>query len=206
MDSTRKCRWRKQEAIRVRKNRVTQGYIEKKYPEAYREALEFYEFLDKKYPDKKDLRRTNEFEWLKTGISGQVSKKYYERKKTTTTTTTTTVVDDRMQLVIPLMSKDRMDPPSSQPNTNASSSSQPQPEEQPQPETLPSGEVVETIIHSSTTLNDEILDQDMMATLNQKIPDHIIESIMADLRCDVDLEAFFQTDSSDINEEELMYQ
>ena len=98
MEGVRKCRWRKQEAIRVRKNRVTQGYIEKKYPEIYQEALEFYRFLDEKYPGKKDLRRTNEFEWVKTGISGQTARKYYTRKKTTTTTTT---VDDRMELIIP---------------------------------------------------------------------------------------------------------
>ena len=193
MDCARKCRWRKQEAIRVRKNRVTQGYIEKKYPEIYKEALEFYQFLDEKYPDKKDLRRTNEFEWVKTGISGQTAKKYYARRKTTTTTTTTTV-DDRMELIIPLMRKGSTNVGSSQPPTD----------EQPHAENVPSGEMAETVIDTTDTSNEEI--PGIMSTLNQEIPDHIIEGIMSELRGDSDLETFFQTINYDFNEEELICQ
>ena len=196
MDCARKCRWRKQEAIRVRKNRVTQGYIEKKHPEIYKEALEFYHFLDEKYPDKKDLRRTNEFEWLKTGISGQTAKKYYARKKTTTTTTTTTIVDDRMELIIPLMRKGSTNVESSQPPTD----------EQPHAEIVPYGEPAETVIDTTDTSNEEILDQEIMSTLNQEIPDHIIENIMTKLRSDPDLDTFFQTINDDFNGEELIYQ
>ena len=194
MDISRKCRWRKQEAIRVRKNRVTQGYIEKKHPEIYKEALEFYQFLDEKYPAKKDLRKTNEFEWVKTGISGQTVKKYYARKKTTRTTTTTTIVDDRMELIIPLMRKG---------STNAGSSQAPT-DEQPHTENVPSGELAETVIDTTDTSNEEI--HEIMPTLNQEIPDHIIEDIMTELQGDPYLETFFQTINDDFNEEELIYQ
>ena len=199
MDASRKCRWRKQEAERVRKNRVTQTYIEKKYPQIYQEAVEFYKFLDQKYPEKRDLRKTNEFEWIKTGISGETSKKYYGRKKTTrTTTTTTTVIDDRMELVIPLMRKDNTGAPSSQspagepPQTNETPA-----DEQPLGEIVPLGE-------TAIDISPEI--PEMMSTLNEEIPEHIIEGIMDELRGDPDFETFFSTISEDFAREELIYQ
>ena len=219
MDHARKNRWRRQEAERVRQNRVTQGYIEKKYPEIHKEALDFYQFLNEKYPEKKDLRRTNEFEWVKTGISGQTCKRYYTRKekKTTTTTTTTTIVNDRMELIIPLMRKD---------TTNAGSSvSQPQADEQPPAETLPSGETrsnngqvflepAEIVIDSTETLNEkipeqqiipslneEIPEQQIIPSLNEEIPEQIIERIMSELQNDPHLETFFQTIDYEFNEE-----
>ena len=179
MDPTRKCRWRKQEAERVRKDRVTQGYIAKKYPEIYKEAVEFYMFLNDKYPNKKDLRRTNEMEWLKTGISGEISKKYYSKRnktKTTTTTTTTTTVSDRMELVIPLMSKSS-DPSSSQ-------------VQQP-PVDQPCAEIVPQV---NVTPDNEI--PKIMAPVNEEIPDNIIQDIIEELQRDADMVNFF----SDLNE------
>ena len=186
MDKPRKCRWRKQEAERVRRNRVTQGYIEKKYPEIYQESLEFYEFLNKKYPDKKDLRRTNEYEWIKTGISGETSKKFYSRRKTmTTTTTTTTTLEDRMELVIPLMRKD------------SAGSSQPPADDQPPADEQPRTE-------QPTIDATDIEIPGIMSTLNQEIPDHIIEDIMTELRGDPDIDTFFSTLSDGFDQEELI--
>ena len=100
MDNARKNRWRRQEFIKVREQRVIAGYVEKKYPGVYKEAGEFYKFLNDKYPTKKDLRRTNEYEWIKTGISGETTRKFYKRNKRTTTAEEH---GDNMQLVIPLM-------------------------------------------------------------------------------------------------------
>ena len=207
MNYTRKKCWRKQEAERVRQNRVIQGYIEKKYPKIHKEALDFYQFLNETYPKKKDLRRTNEFEWLKTGISGQICKRYYTRKKknttttTTTSTTTTTIVNDRMELIIPLMRKD---------TTNAGSSVS-----QPQAETPPSGETrsnngqlfiepAEIVIDNTETLNEEIPEQQIIPSLNEEIPEHIINGIMSELQNDPYFETFFQTIDYEFNEEELI--
>ena len=196
MDSTRKCRWRHQEAERVRKNRVTQGYIEKKYPEIYNEALEFYGFLHNKYPNKKDLRRTNEYEWVKTGIPGESSKKYYSRNKTrTTTTTTTTTVSDRMELIIPLMSNDSV--PSSQ--VQQPPDSVPSLQVQQPPVNEQHAEMVPSVID---TTDNEI--PQIMATLNEEIPDHIIQDIMAELRSDPDMNKFFSDINEGFDEEELI--
>ena len=67
---------RRMEALKVRHDRVVVGYFEAKYPEAFKEAEQFYQHLDSLYPEKKDIRRTNEFAWLKTGFP----KKFYPRK------------------------------------------------------------------------------------------------------------------------------
>ena len=56
---------RREEALRVRQERVISGYVKHKHPEIYAYAIEFYDRLDNLYPDKKDLRTTNEYEMLK---------------------------------------------------------------------------------------------------------------------------------------------
>ena len=76
----RKNLWRRIEANKVREQRIITGYVSLKHPEVYKEAVEFYELLNEKYPGKKDLRKTNEYEWLKTGISGESMKKFYSQR------------------------------------------------------------------------------------------------------------------------------
>ena len=93
---------RRHEAANVRHNRVIVGYIELKHPETYKEAEEFYEQLNAKYPNKKDLRRTNEYEWLKSDFPEFKQRKYYLRKKKDSSEQAKIV--DNMELVIPLMS------------------------------------------------------------------------------------------------------
>ena len=66
----RKNIWRRMQTAKVRETRVITGYIEFKHPEVYKEAKEFYTELNNLYPGKKDLRKTNEFEWIKTGFPG----------------------------------------------------------------------------------------------------------------------------------------
>ena len=199
MDNQRKNRWRKQEFERVRRQRVINGYIEKKHPEIYKDAFEFYKFLDEKYPEKKDLRLANEFEWVKTGISGQTTRRFYTRKEKRTTTTTT-VVNDQMKLVIPLMTKT---------TTKAkSAASQPQAEpfindEQPPVETQlpvetqpndeqPPLEPAEIVIDSTTSFE---------PTLNEEIPDKIIKEIISGLENDPYLKDFFPTIDIEFDEE-----
>ena len=98
------------ERINVRYNRVITSYVEAKYPEIYKEAREFYQELDMLYPEKSDLRRTNEFLRVKTGSS---IKKYYNRvnyyqinKKDNSKRSKNRkqqINMDNMELVIPLM-------------------------------------------------------------------------------------------------------
>ena len=98
---------RRQEAANVRHNRVIVGYMELKHPEAYKEAEEFYEQLNTKYPNKKDLRRTNEYEWLKSEFPEFKQRKYYIRKSIAEKKKDNSKQDkivDNIELVIPLMS------------------------------------------------------------------------------------------------------
>ena len=89
-------------------------------------------------------------------------------------------------------------------NTNAEPSQPPTDEQH--TETVPHGELAETVTDTTDTLNEEILDQELMSTLNQEIPDHIIENILTELRGDPDLDTFFSTINDDFDEEELIYQ
>ena len=96
----RKNIWRREESERVREGRIITGYVKYKYPEVFSEARDFYEELNHLYPGKKDLRRTNEFEWLKTGTGTKQRKFYQRRKKDQKKKKQTT---DNMVLRIPLL-------------------------------------------------------------------------------------------------------
>ena len=65
-DNMHKVR-RRQEAIRVRQNRVIVTYIQHKHSKIYQEAMAFYDKLNALYPQKTDLRRTYEFQAFVTG-------------------------------------------------------------------------------------------------------------------------------------------
>ena len=209
MDNCRKNRWRRQEFVKVRQQRVITGYVEKKYPEVYKEATEFYNFLNDKYPDKKDLRRTNEYEWLKTGISGETTKKFYKRNKRTTTAKEH---GDGMQLVIPLMTYTGETSQSTlvndeQPHLAETAVN----EEQIQIETVVNDEqphlaetaVNEEQIQIETAVNEEqpliepaetvVGTSNFEPFVNEEIPDRIIREIMDNLQQDPYLEDFFST-------------
>ena len=53
---------RHKEAIRVKQNRVIEGYVFHKHPEIYKKAKALYTTLDSLYPRKYDLRKTQEYE------------------------------------------------------------------------------------------------------------------------------------------------
>ena len=46
-----------------------QAYIKEKYPEVYEEVGTFYNYINKRYPQKRDLRKTDEFNALKLGFT-----------------------------------------------------------------------------------------------------------------------------------------
>ena len=57
---------RTEEAKRRRLERVLTGYVKYIHPRIYQEAHQFYNNLHAAYPKKKDLRKTHEFQQLKT--------------------------------------------------------------------------------------------------------------------------------------------
>ena len=227
MDNSRKNRWRRAESARVREQRIISGYVELKYPEVYKEAAGFYNLLNEKYPTKNDLRKTNEYEWLKTDIPNEITKKYYKRKDYPNIKKRTTVdvqthnprkeCSDNMQLVIPLMESITTAAQESQSITKPAESGQEsqsitQPAEsgqesqsitQPSESPNESAAAVETTDeHPQVELAETIIDttNSFMPTLNDEIPDNILEEIMAGLRQDPYLEEFFSNIEIDIDE------
>ena len=201
MESTdRKNRWRRAEATRIREQRIITGYIELKHPEAYKEAASFYNLLNEKYPSKKDLRKTNEYEWLKAEIPGEITKKYYKRRKTYPSIKQNVFVEihnpsDNMQLIIPLM------------NHPAKTT------EPPVEQTVePPAESIDKVAEGETSerIQDTIIEEGEIiidASLNDEIPNDMIEEIINGLRQDPDLHSIFEDidiDESSPLEKELM--
>ena len=214
MDINRKNRWRRAESARVREQRIISGYVELKYPEVYKEAAGFYNMLNEKYPNKSDLRKTNEFEWLKTDIPNEITKKYYKRKNYPNIKKRTTVdmqthnpmkeCSDNMQLVIPLMERITKSVQESQSITKpAESGQESQSITKPAESPNESAAAVETTDeHPQIELAETIIDttNSFMPTLNDEIPDNILEEIMDGLRQDPYLEEFFTDIEIDIDE------
>ena len=206
----RKNRWRRAEAVRIREQRIITGYVEIKYPDIYKEAAGFYNLLNKKYPSKNDLRKTNEFELLKMDIPGEITKKYYKRRKEYPSIKKSVAVEshnprDNMQLIIPLMEH---------PTTSTEPSGQEPPVETPvesQDIAKAAGSQVEPadIVETVEMIQDTIIEEaeiiidgtnSFQPTLNDEIPNKIIEEIMDGLSQDPDLQSFFADIDIDIEE------
>ena len=106
---------RRAEAQRVREERIVSGYIKYKHPEMFQQAMEFYQYLDKLYPQKKDLRRTNEYQMIKDSNSRKI-RKYYCQKASVPGETPHEITDktpheitDNLVLRIPLMDSSNME-------------------------------------------------------------------------------------------------
>ena len=91
----------------IRKDKLITEYIHIKYPEIYNEANAFYQTLNNKFPDKKDLRKTDLFIFLKADIKNPPTQKEIETAQQTQKeieTAQQTQYEDNMVLKIPLMS------------------------------------------------------------------------------------------------------
>ena len=230
--NTLKNYWRRLEINRVKERRVICGYVEFKYPEIYKEAFEFYEFLNVKHPGKKDLRKTNEYEMLKSGVPTQTVKKYYKRKENKRKGNKK---DMDLELIIPLLKL----PTLTQENESSSDVSTQQIEFSSE---IPTQEIpIQEIEFSSEIPTQEIeisseiptqeipiqeieVSSDVSTQENEfssevstqeieplgHIRDEMIEEIMTSLREDPDLHALFDDIDIDIEEQspletELMY-
>ena len=195
--------WRRLESEKVRQNRVITGYIEFNYPDVYKEAKEFYVQLNTLYPEKKDLRRTNEFEWAKTGFTN-AKKKYYPRKtpyKKKKDNSKPDKIVDNMELIIPLM--DRAEKPVENTETTAKTNQK----------------VMENVVDMSADKEIEVFIEPPIDSFTDipieppeviinsfpVISDEVIEDIIKDLREDPDLDQIFNdfdVDFDDFIEEE----
>ena len=190
----RKNIWRRMETSRVRQGRVITGYIEFKHPEVYKEAMEFYTELNNLYPNKKDLRKTNEFEWIKTGFPAVKQKRFYTRKtpygknKEKKDNSNTGEIVDNMKLIIPLMDR---------PEKTV---------EQTAIETIPktNQEVLENVVDMSADKDIEVIIEPVEVIIDPfpAIPDKTLEDIIQGLREDPDLDEIFNELDIDIEFDE----
>ena len=90
---------RQQEASQVRVDRVVTGYFHHKHPEIYEKAMELYTELNTLYPQKKDLRRTYEYQNF---VTGSTTNKYRYSRRSHNSGNTRNITDN-MVLQIPLM-------------------------------------------------------------------------------------------------------
>ena len=72
----RKNTLRRQYRQQAREAIFIKDYIRERHPEAYQEAAAFYNHVNSMYPEKKDLRRTDEFKAVKLGFT------YVQKKRT----------------------------------------------------------------------------------------------------------------------------
>ena len=198
----RKNIWRRLESARVRENRIITGYIQHMHPEVYREAADFYGELNELYPNKKDLRKTNEYEWIKTG-SGTKQKKFYTRRKQYQKKKKDSHrITDNMRLCIPLMN--RVETATETPETATGTVETAETAtETPETTTETPTETVET---ATETPIDMSMDEEIHVVIEPAeftfpvVSDEMLEDVIKGLREDPDLDQIF--DELDIEFEE----
>ena len=201
--------WRRLESARVRENRIITGYIQHMHPEVYREAADFYAELNELYPNKKDLRKTNEYEWIKTG-SGTKQKKFYTRRKQYQKKKKDSHrITDNMNLCIPLMNRVETATETRETTTETPETATETPETATEtPETAT--ETPETATETPETATETPIDMSMCEEIHvdiepaeftfPAITDEMLEGLIKDLREDPDLDQIF--DELDIEFEE----
>ena len=213
MDNTqsiteRKNRWRRADSVKKRQERAIVGYMEIKYPNIYKEAVGFFNQLREKYPNKLDLRKTNEYDLLR--MPAKRIRKHTTTEVVYQKTKKTVEVEDNMQLRIRLFSPEQVaETPNEEPTTET-------PNEEPTTETPNGGPTTETPNEGPTTetpneeptteTSDEMANQDptiqpvettigetdtLDSTLNSAIPEAVIAQILETLREDPFLDSYF---------------
>ena len=77
MNEYKKAR-RRQSRVKTRESLFIADYLEMKYNDVYTEVAKVYNSLNKKYPQKPDLRRTPEFRALKNKTNPKYNRSLYE--------------------------------------------------------------------------------------------------------------------------------
>ena len=195
----RKNIYRREESQRVRMERIIAGYVKYRHSNIYDEAKAFYHHLDELYPGKKDLRRSNEYEWLKNG-SHETMKKYYPRK---TTNPRKAKITDNMVLQIPLMEittlSDENLPYTNEITVETSSQSETMVEASSQSETtVETSSQSETMVEASSQ-SETTVEASSLSTL-PPISDELFEQIIQDLCEDPDISNFFNNVDFEIDD------
>ena len=94
--------WRRARAAKVREDRIISVYLKEKHPGIYNDAASFYNELNRKYPNKYDLRKVKEFKALLTGNPPEPQGK--RREKTFPNIPVQSTITDNLELRIPLLS------------------------------------------------------------------------------------------------------
>ena len=168
--------WRRAQAAKVREERTITAYIQAKHPEIYSKAATFYNQLNKRYPNKSDLRKVKEFQALLSANPVQPSK-YHKKEYPNITVNVGPVFTDSLQLRIPLLSAE---------DTLAATTT---PIQSPEITTTPEPAQF-CVIEEATAMSDPVQFGEM--------DDDIINKIVADLQKDPDIQNIF--DDMDLEE------
>ena len=210
---TQKRAKRREKNSEVRQALLINEYVYKKHFAVYQEAASFYNNLNSKYPLKPDLRRTDEFRAFKMGISyrtmkntGKYVKQYHQPIPTTHGDSFTQVCE---QATNPQQQNNEGDEPVSR----KKSVNQQKVMQLEIPLLKPS-----VITQTVQIITDEVLQENPLQvaaeevvqesttiypSLDEEIPDEILERIVSELREDPELRTIMTDIEKDIEFEQL---
>ena len=185
---------RNQSRVKVREALFISEYVETKYNSIYKEAATMYNSINKRYPNKPDLRRSAEFRGWKNAMK-QRGKSTTDLHQKHERMTYKDISLSSMRLEIPLMSSSCSTPQPSagegQIEIETASHSNPSPVSENTGETLPVSENTgETLPVSENTGETLPVQQDTLnitTLFDQEIPQHIIDNIIKDLQSDPEM-------------------
>ena len=174
----RKNMLRRQYRQEARQALFIKEYISERYSEAYKEAAGFYNYVNSLHPQKKDLRRTEEFKAIKMGFA-------YNPSNTTTETET-------QQTASPTETQQTVSPTETQQTANPTEIRQTTTNQKTMELRIP---LMSTDLFTKkvtqenviTTAYTETLADDTDLFLNQEIPDDVYQALLTELQKDPDL-------------------
>ena len=196
-DPARRKQLRKNRQNVKRQNSLITDYIEHKYANIYAEAFEFYKNLDDKYPDKTDLRKTEEYKFWKFGSVHLTSQPQEQEPKEYT---------DNLQLNIPI--KRYRTVKQGQSVTTQTLSTQEQPSTAITTQTLSTQKQSSTAITTQTLSTQEQSStiqtpQTPQPTLLEELPHDLVQEMINELKEDPHMMNMFDTIEGQLDFEEL---
>ena len=174
--------WRRDQAAKVREERIITAYVKAKHPEIYSNAAVFYNKLNQKYPKKYDLRKVKEFKTLLSGNAPN-PRKYQEKTFPNITVNAQPTFMDCLQLRIPLLPVEDTVPTATTPVLSVQSP----------PATTPVSPVQSPPVATTTPEPAQfctIEKEDLVRFA--EIDDDVINQVVADLQNDPFIHTFFE--------------
>ena len=184
---------RREETIRIKQNRVIEGYVFHNHPEIYKKAKALYTALDALYPGKNDLRRTQEYQQAIGKGTGKDKYKYKYLKRHTATPqnqdetvqATNSPVVPANSPVVPANSPVVPATPQNQDETVQATNSPVVPANFPVVPVIPYEETVQTT-------NFPVVPANTPDTL-PLLPDEVVNNIVKELMKEPDISTFFES-------------